>query len=116
MKKIEGLIPSRKQSRKKIGKTNENPYHKNNFKYNYELNAFKCPENEYLYFYEKYIEPHKDINKPDKIKRLYNNYNACKNCNTRNKCCAPSQYHKTITEYGSELQKPMNHKNGKTRI
>lgn len=108
--KIEGLIPSRKQSKEKIGKLNPNPYHKDNFQYNYELDAFKCPENEYLNFYGKYEEPHKDKNKPNKIKRLYNNYNACKNCKARNECCSPTQTHKTITEYGSELQKAMNQK------
>ena len=43
--KIEGLIPTRKQTKEKIGKLNENPYHKDHFTYNYELDAFKCPEN-----------------------------------------------------------------------
>ena len=157
--KIEGLIPTRKQSKEKIGKLNENPchkdhfeydyeldafkcpknqylhfygkytelhkdpekpekirklnenpYHKDHFEYDYEQDAFKCPENQYLHFYGKYTEPHKDPKKPDKVKRIYNNYNACKNCNVRTKCCASSQTHKTITEYGSELQKAMNHK------
>jgi transposase len=109
-KKIEGLIPNRKQSKEKIGKLNENKYHKDHFEYDYELDAFKCPENEYMYFQAKYIEPHKDPEKPDKIKRLYNNYNACKNCKSRNKCLSPKQTHKTITEYGSEMQKAMNQK------
>ena len=108
--KIEGLIPTRKQSKEKIGKLNENPYHKDHFEYDYKQDAFKCPENQYLHFYAKYTEPHKDSKKPDKVKRIYNNYNACKNCNVRTKCCASSQTHKTITEYGSELQKAMNHK------
>ena len=63
-----------------------------------------------MYFFAKYVEPHKDPEKPDKIKRLYNNYEACKNCKTRNKCCSSSQTHKTITEYGSEIQKAMNQK------
>ena len=108
--KIEGLIPTRKQSKEKIGKLNENPYHKDHFEYDYEQNAFKCPENQYLHFYEEYTEPHKDPKKPDEVKRIYNNYNACKNCNARTKCCTSSQTHKTITEYGSVLQKAMNHK------
>ena len=71
------------------------------------------PRNQYLHYYEKYTEPHKDPEKPEKpekIKRIYNNYNACKNCNTRTKCCASLQTHKTITEYGSEMQKAMPHK------
>ena len=67
-------------------------------------------------FLANYIEPHKDPDKPDKIKRLYNNYEACKHCSARNKCCSSSQTHRTITEYGSEMQKAMNHKMEKTRI
>ena len=109
-KKIDGLIPNRKQSKEKIGKLNPNLYHKDHFEYDYELDAFKCPEGNYLHFFEKYIEPHKDPEKPDKIKRLYNNYEACKHCPARNKCCSSSQTHKTITEYGSEMQKAMNQK------
>ena len=61
-------------------------------------------------FLAKYIEPHKDPDTPDKIKRLYNNYEACKHCSARNKCCSSSQTHRTITEYGSEMQKAMNRK------
>lgn len=61
-------------------------------------------------FLANYIEPHKDPDKPDKIKRLYNNYEACKHCSARNKCCSSSQTHRTITEYGSEMQKAMNRK------
>ena len=30
-----------------------------------------------------------------------------KNCKNGNKCCFSSQTHKTITEYGSEMQKAM---------
>ena len=109
-KKIEGLIPNRTQSKEKIGKLNPNPYHKDHFQYDYKLDAFKCPENNYLHFFGKYIEPHKYPEKPDKIKRIYNNYDACKNCKARNKCCSSSQTHRTITEYGSEMQKAMNEK------
>ena len=72
--------------------------------------------NNYLHFFGKYIEPHKYPEKPDKIKRIYNNYDACKNCKARNKCCSSPQTHRTITEYGSEMQKAMNEKNGKARI
>ena len=63
-----------------------------------------------MHFFAKYIEPHKDPEKPDKIKRLYNNYEVCKNCKARNKCLTGKQTHKTITEYGSEMQKAMNEK------
>ena len=107
---IDGLIPNRKQSKEKIGRLNKNPYHKDHFVYDYELDAFKCPENQYMYYFKTYTEPHKDPEKPDKIKRLYNNYEACKHCSARNKCCSSSQTHRTITEYGSEMQKAMNQK------
>ena len=109
-KKIEGLIPTRNQSKEKIGKLNPNPYHKDPFECDYKLNAFKCPENNYMHFFGKYIEHTKIQKKPDKIKRIYNNYDACKNCKARNKCCTSSQTHRTITEYGSEMQKAMNQK------
>ena len=33
-----------------------------------------------------------------------------KNCKNGNKCCFSSQTHKTITEYGPEMQKAMNNK------
>lgn len=42
------------------------------------IDAFKCPENQYLYFQVKCIEPNEDSEKPDQIKRLYNNYGAVK--------------------------------------
>ena len=48
--------------------------------------------------------------KPDKIKRIYNNCDACKNCKARNKYCPSLRIHRTITEYGSETQKAMNQK------
>ena len=108
--KIDGLIPNRKQSKEKIGRLNKNPYHKDHFVYDYELDAFKCHENQYMYYFKTYTEPHKDPEKPDKIKRLYNNYEACKHCSARNKCCSSSQTHRTITEYGSEMQKAMTRK------
>lgn len=109
-KKINGLIPTKKQSKEKIGKLNENQYHKDHFDYDYELDAFKYLEGNYLHFFAKYIKSHKDPKKLDKIKRLYNNYKACKHCPARNKCCSDSQTHRTITEYGSEMQKAMNQK------
>ena len=63
-----------------------------------------------MYFQAKYIEPHEDPEKSDKIKRLYNNYEACKICKARNTCYSETQTHRTITEYCSEIQKAMNHK------
>ena len=46
-----GLIPNRKQSKEKIGKLNSNPYHKDYFEYDYELDAFSYIKNQYMYFF-----------------------------------------------------------------
>ena len=101
---IDGLIPTRKQSKEKIGKLNKNPYHKDHFEYDGEKDAFKCPAGEYLNFYREYTIPNKDSEKPAKIKRLYNNYQACKNCKYRKDCISQKQSHRTITENGDRLQ------------
>ena len=69
--------------------------------------TFKYPEGEYLKFYKEYTKPNKDKEKPDIITRLYNNYNACKNCKHKNKCISPKQTHRTISENGDRLQREM---------
>ena len=101
---IDGLIPTRKQSKEKIGKLNKNPFHKDHFEYDGEKDAFKCPSGEYLTFYNQYTIETKDPEKPDKIKRLYNNYEACKNCKYKKDCISQKQSHRTITENGNRLQ------------
>lgn len=101
-KEIDGIIPTRKQSKERIGKLNTNPYHKDHFEYDGQKDAFRCPEGEYLYFYKEYTIQEEE--KPNKIKRLYNNYKACKNCKNKNKCITQKQTHKTITENGDRLQ------------
>lgn len=62
--KIERLITTRKQFKEKIERLNKNPYYKDHFDYIPELDTFKCPKNQYLYYYGKYAEPHKDTNQP----------------------------------------------------
>ena len=55
--------------------------------------------------FSKYYEPHKDPEKPDKIKRLYNNYEARKNCKARNKCCPSTNtqnHHKKLFRNANE--------------
>ena len=101
---IDGLIPTRKQSKEKIGKLNKNPFHKDHFEYDGENDAFKCPAGQYLTFYNQYTIESKDPEKPDKIKRLYNNYEACKNCKFKKDCISQKQSHRTITENGNRLQ------------
>jgi len=39
-----------------------------------------CPTGQPMYFYKKYTEENEDPYKPDKIKRLHNNYYARKHC------------------------------------
>lgn len=101
---IDGEIPTRKQSKQNNGKLHPNPYHKDHFDYDGEKDAFKCPAGEYLYFYKQYTIPDEYPEKPDKIKRLYNNYNACKICKFKKDCISEKQTHKTITENGDRLQ------------
>lgn len=116
--KIDGLIPNRKQSKEKIGKLNPNQYHKDSiFEYNYELDAFKCPEGEYLQFFGKYIEPYKDPEKPDKIKRIYNNYEACKKTvKNETNVAQPHKHTEPSQNTDHKMQKAMNQKMEKTRI
>lgn len=104
---INGVIPDRKQSKEKIGRLNKNPYHKDHFKYLPEIYTFECPEGQIMYFFNKYLEKNDDSDNPDKIKRLYSNYGACKACNCRENCLSPTQTHRTITEYGGGLKKAM---------
>ena len=106
-KKIDGLIPTRKQSKEKIGKLNPNPYHKDHFTYIEELDAFMCPAKQILYFYREYRTPNENPDKPDTIKRLYNNYSACKTCVEQMGCFTGKQNHRIITENGDRMQRAM---------
>ena len=106
-KGIDGLIPTRKQSKEKIGKLNPNQFHKDHFFYISDLDLFMCPAGQPMYFYKEYTEKNEDPEKPDKIKRLYNNYYACKHCIHRESCLTEKQTHKTITENGGRLERAM---------
>ena len=104
---IDGLIPTRKQSKEKINKLNKNKFHKDHFTYIHEKDAFQCPNKEYLYFQKEYIEHNNDKANKTKVKRLYSNYKACKNCNMKKQCIKSKTTHRTITDYGDPLQKAM---------
>ena len=106
-KGIDGLIPTRKQSKEKIGQLNPNQFHKDHFFYISDLDLFMCPAGQPMYFYKEYTEKNEDPNKPDKVKRLYNNYSACKHCIHRENCLTEKQTHKTITENGGRLERVM---------
>lgn len=106
-KDIDGLIPTRKQSKQMTNRLSENKFHKDHFTYIPEKDAFLCPNKQYMYFQKEYKEQHKDKKIKTKIKRLYSNYSACKNCNLKNKCMPSKTTHRTITDYGDTLQKAM---------
>ena len=106
-KGIDGLIPTRKQSKEKIGKLNSNQFHKDHFFYISDLDLFMCPAGQPMYFYKEYTEENEDPDKPNKIKRLYNNYYACKHCIHNKDCLTEKQTHKTITENGGRLERAM---------
>ena len=60
-----------------------------------------------MYFYKKYTEENEDPYKPDKIKRLHNNYYACKHCINWESWLTEKQTHKTITENCERLERVM---------
>ena len=60
-----------------------------------------------MYFYKEFTEENEGPEKLDKIKRLYNNYYACKHCIHRESCLTEKQTHKTITENGGRLERAM---------
>ena len=106
-KGIDGLIPTRKQSKERTGQLNPKPFHKDHFYYITEMDLFMCPAGQPMYFYKEYTEESDDPEKPNKIKRLYNNYYACKYCIHRENCLTEKQTHKTITENGGRLERAM---------
>ena len=63
------------------------------------------PAEQPMYFYKEYTQPSKNSDKPDKIKRIYNNYDAYKTCIHRNVCL--TETHKTITENDRRLERAM---------
>lgn len=94
---IQGLIPSRTQTRKATGRASENKFHKDNMKYDYEKKAFICPNNQYLYLKHEYVDTRDENGNPLKRRQVYSNYKACKNCKDKNECC--NGKHRSITEY-----------------
>ena len=106
-KGIDGLIPTRKQTKERIGELNPKPFHKDHFYYITDMDLFMCPAGQPMYFYKEYTEKSDDPEKPDKIKRLYNNYYACKYCIHRETCLTEKQTHRTITENGGRLERAM---------
>ncbi|WP_458405716.1 transposase [Methanobrevibacter sp.] len=106
-KGIDGLIPTRKQSKERTGELHPKPFHKDHFYYIIDMDLFMCPAGQPMYFYKEYTETSTDPDTPDKIKRLYNNYYACKHCIHRDSCLTEKQTDKTITENGGRLKRAM---------
>lgn len=98
-KNIQGAIPDRKQTHKQQDKISTNPYHKDHFKYNYDEDTFTCPEKQKLYFKYEYQRPAQKEGKPNRVERKYMNYEACKNCPSRQKCTKSS--HRIISEFAN---------------
>lgn len=57
-----------------------------------------------MYYYKEYTEKNEEPNKPDKVKRPYNNYPTCKHPIHRENCFTEKQTHKTITENCGRLE------------
>lgn len=60
-----------------------------------------------MYFYKEYTQLSEDPEKSNKIKRIYNNYCACKTCIHRKSCLSEKQTHKNITENDGRLERVM---------
>jgi len=99
-KEIDGYIPNQKQSRENKGKKSSNPYHKDYFLYDEEIDAYICPENQVLSFQREYIYKKKP-------RRLYYT-DKCKICPVKEKC-TKSNY-RIISEFGNDVEKEMNKK------
>ena len=56
------------------------------------------PAGQPMYFNKEYTQPSEDSEKPDKIKRIYNNYDACKDCIHRESCLSKKQSQKTAED------------------
>lgn len=107
---ITGLIPDRKQTRENTGRLSDNPFHKDHFRYDNEKDEYICPNNQKLSFKHMISHYNEDETKSYKIERRYWNYDACKECEDKNKCCKGSL--RQITEFASpyalEMKNNMN--------
>ena len=99
-KGIDGYIPNQKQSRENKGKKTSNPYHKDYFIYDEEIDVYICPENQVLPFRREYTYKKKP-------RRLYYT-DKCKICPVKEKC-TQSNY-RIISEFGNDIEKEMNKK------
>lgn len=98
-----GLIPDHGQTRENQGKLNDNLFHKDNFTYLFDEDAFLCPNNKKLPHESTTYEESKD-EKNTKIQvNSYYNYQECKNCKYQEQCTPGKSTHRVIQERGSQL-------------
>lgn len=97
---ITALIPTKQQNRKNSGNLPDNPFAIDYFVFNEYKNVFICPNNEELSLDGSYPAP-QEKGGGNKIKLIYSNYQACKNCKYKGKCYKTN--HRTITRYVHEV-------------
>lgn len=97
---ITALIPTKQQNRKNSGNLPDNHFAKDYFVFDEYKNVFICPNNKKLTLDGAYPAP-QEKGGGNKIKLVYSNYQACKNCKYKRICF--SNNHRTITRYVHEV-------------
>ena len=97
---ITALIPTSKQNRKNSGNLPDNPFAIDYFVFDEYKNVFICPNKEELTLDGAYPAP-QEKGGGNKIKLVYSNYQACKNCKYKGTCYTTN--HRTITRYIHEV-------------
>ena len=82
---ITALIPTKQQNRKNSSNLPDNPFTINYYCFWAYKNVFICPNNEELTLDGAYPAP-QEKDSVNKIKLVYSNYQACKNCKYQGKC------------------------------
>ena len=93
-------IYSKQQNRENSGNLPDNPFAIDYFVFDEYKNVFICPNNEELTLDGAYNAP-QEKGGGNKIKLVYSNYQACKNCKYKGKCYTSN--HRTITRYVHEV-------------
>ena len=105
---IEGFIPNATQSRENKDALRINPVSKDNVYIDYINKFIVCFAGYTLPFTYQYEEKHTkqtsigEIKYPNKIKSIYTNPEACKDCFFKNQCLTEKMNHRNYTVYGSD--------------
>ena len=97
---ITALIPTKQQNRMNSDNIPDKPFAVDNFVFDEYKNVVICPNNEELTLDGAYPAP-QEKGGGNKIKLIYSNYFACKNCEYKGECC--TKVHRTITRYVHEV-------------